>query len=324
MDSSLYKSLTTSRNLKYSYYYSVPVVDKPVILFVHGFPNTANDWRHQVNFFKDQGYGIIAPDMLGYGDTDKPADHSQYTLSALARDVIDILDAEKVDKAIAIGHDWGSILVSRIANYHPDRFLAFAFLAVGYVGHSDATFDQFHAFTAKLATRELFGYWYYFGEEDAHKTIENNFDSFYSLLMADDSALTAATLGPVGGFQTWVESDKKTAIASYLSEEEVKAHKQVLLQGGLQGPLNWYKVRTTGLDIEDGKALTPEQKLVHQPVFFGGATQDEICIPAMGKAGCAQFVKGPLTVKEFNAGHWLIWQVKDELNQALLEWVQGL
>ncbi|KAG5633915.1 hypothetical protein H0H81_004432 [Sphagnurus paluster] len=316
MDDSLYKSLITSRDLKYSYYYSRPVAEKPVILFIHGFPNTANDWRYQVAFFKDQGYGIIAPDMLGYGGTDKPADYARYTLSAMSQDVIDILDAEKLEKVIAIGHDCpltnsgiykGSIFVSRIANYYPGRFIALAFLAVGYFPYSGETLEQIHASTKKLFGRQLFGYWDYFGEDDCHKSIEKNIDSFYSMVVPEDPKIWATHVTPAGALKAWVEANKNTTVASYLSEEEIKAHKEALLQGGLGGPLNWYKVQTSGLDIEDGKNLTPEQKLVHQPVFFAATTRDEICIPAMGKASCAHFVKGPVKVKEFDTGHWVMW-----------------
>lgn len=55
------------------------------------------DWRHQISFFKARGYGLIVPDMLGYGGTDKPTDPTFYTLSLVFKDLIDVLDAEKVD-----------------------------------------------------------------------------------------------------------------------------------------------------------------------------------------------------------------------------------
>ncbi|KAG5633643.1 hypothetical protein DXG03_006875 [Asterophora parasitica] len=112
--------------------------------------------------------------MLGYGGTDKPTDYAHYTLSAMSQDVIDILDAENVEKVVAIGHNWGSALVSRLANYHPERFTAFAFLAVGYYAPSDVKFSDFLASTKQVFGYELFGYWYFYSEEDAHKTIEKN------------------------------------------------------------------------------------------------------------------------------------------------------
>ena len=106
MDASLYKTLTTSRGVKYNYYSSPAQPGKHTILFCHGFPSTSVDWRYFVPFFKERGYGIVVPDLLGYGETDKPTDAAMYVSSKVCRDVVDILDKEGVEKAIAIGHDW--------------------------------------------------------------------------------------------------------------------------------------------------------------------------------------------------------------------------
>jgi soluble epoxide hydrolase / lipid-phosphate phosphatase len=106
MDASLYKDITTSRELKYRYFFAPATPSKPTVLLCHGFPSTSRDWRHIVPYFIDNGYGVLAPDMLGYGGTDKPTDPAAYVPSLLTKDVIDILDAENLDKVVAIGHDW--------------------------------------------------------------------------------------------------------------------------------------------------------------------------------------------------------------------------
>lgn len=106
MDQALYKDLITSRGVRYHYYTSAPRDSKPVLLLLHGFPSTSWDWHRQVPFFESHSYGLIVPDMLGYGGTDKPTDPQIYKLSAIAKDLIDILDAEKVQTVITIGHDW--------------------------------------------------------------------------------------------------------------------------------------------------------------------------------------------------------------------------
>lgn len=64
------------------------------------------DWRHQILFFEKQGYGLIVPDMLGYGGTDKPTTPEYYKASLICGDIIEIMNHENVNKAIAIGHDW--------------------------------------------------------------------------------------------------------------------------------------------------------------------------------------------------------------------------
>ena len=101
-----FKDVTTSRGLQYSYYFSAPNPGKPTVLLVHGFPSLAVDWHPQIAHFKRLGYGLVVPDQLGYGGTDKPKESGAYVHSLLARDMVDILDHEKAANVIAIGHDW--------------------------------------------------------------------------------------------------------------------------------------------------------------------------------------------------------------------------
>ncbi|KAI4261886.1 MAG: hypothetical protein L6R42_002925, partial [Xanthoria sp. 1 TBL-2021] len=71
-----FPNITTSAKLSssvtYSYVHVQAKGSKPYLLFLDGFPSSAYDWRHQIEFFSDRGYGLIVPDLLGYGATDKP------------------------------------------------------------------------------------------------------------------------------------------------------------------------------------------------------------------------------------------------------------
>jgi soluble epoxide hydrolase/lipid-phosphate phosphatase len=106
MDTSLYKNYTTTRGIKYRYFFSHAQESKLTLLFAHGFPSTSYDWHKQVAYFQPLGYGLVVPDMLGYGGTDKPLDKKEYLHSLMTKDVTEILDAEGLDKVVAIGHDW--------------------------------------------------------------------------------------------------------------------------------------------------------------------------------------------------------------------------
>lgn len=92
MDPSLFKDLKTSRGLTYHYFYK-PASDesKPTLLLLHGFPSTSSDWSLVAAFFSREGYGVLVPDMLGYGGTDKPTDPDAYRLKKLAQDMIELL-----------------------------------------------------------------------------------------------------------------------------------------------------------------------------------------------------------------------------------------
>jgi soluble epoxide hydrolase / lipid-phosphate phosphatase len=106
MDPAQYKDLVVARGFTYHYYFSPPTNGKPFLFFLHGFPSTSQDWRFQVPYFKDQGYGIIVPDMLGYNGTSKPTDPDDFDGQKVAKDLLDILNAENAEKVVGIGHDW--------------------------------------------------------------------------------------------------------------------------------------------------------------------------------------------------------------------------
>ena len=106
MDAASYKKHITTRGFTYSYYFSAAQPEKPTLVFLHGFPSSSWDWTSQATFFKARGYGLIIPDMLGYAGTDKPTDPKAYVGSGVAKDIVDIMDNESVQKAIAVGHDW--------------------------------------------------------------------------------------------------------------------------------------------------------------------------------------------------------------------------
>ena len=106
LDGNSLHSTVVQRGFIYSYFYKSPSINQPTILFLAGFPSTYHDWTSQISYFADKGYGIIAPDLLGYGGTSAPEDVEDYKLLNIAGDVVDILNHEKVDKVIGVGHDW--------------------------------------------------------------------------------------------------------------------------------------------------------------------------------------------------------------------------
>jgi soluble epoxide hydrolase/lipid-phosphate phosphatase len=107
MDSYPTSQFTTSRSFTYNYINLLPSQPgKPYILFLHGFPSSIFHYRHQIEYFSKKGYGIIAPDLLGYGKTSKPLDPTVYTGKGMSQDIKEILDHEKITSPIGVGHDW--------------------------------------------------------------------------------------------------------------------------------------------------------------------------------------------------------------------------
>lgn len=167
-----FKTATLTTLRRYGYVHIKPKDGSVTILFLHGFPSSSYDWRHQIQYFSLKGFGILAVDLLGYGDTDKPFLVSEYKTKKIAIEIVEILDLENITKVHGVAHDFGSLLLSRIANYYPDRLYTTSFLAVPY-SLPCQKFDlaKMNALTKQVAGFERFGYWHFFEKEEARAII---------------------------------------------------------------------------------------------------------------------------------------------------------
>jgi pimeloyl-ACP methyl ester carboxylesterase len=117
--------------------------DGEPVLFMHGWPDSHRLWRHQVKALSDAGYRTIAPDLRGFGDSDKPEEVEAYKLAHSVVDMIAVLDACDASKATVVAHDWGAVAGWGLAAFAPDRVQRLAALSVGHpTAFSDAGFDQ--------------------------------------------------------------------------------------------------------------------------------------------------------------------------------------
>ena len=175
---SLAKSIKTKDGTTYGLVH-VPAKDssskKPTLLFLHGYPSSSYDWRNQIETFSAAGYEIIVPDLLGYGDTDKPSSVDDYSLVRIAGHVEDICDAlHATDGVVAIAHDWGSSLLSSIIKHNQQRYIGFVLVAVGYSANSFQDLDETNKLIEKLVGRTLLGYWKFHDQDDAADVIAKN------------------------------------------------------------------------------------------------------------------------------------------------------
>ncbi len=106
----------------------------PAVLLLHGFPDSAALWRHQVDPLVGAGFRVIAPDLRGFGASDKPTELAAYRFPTLAEDVVGILDALDVPEAQVVGHDFGAALGWLLAMTQPRRVARLAALSVGHPG----------------------------------------------------------------------------------------------------------------------------------------------------------------------------------------------
>jgi len=105
------------------------------VLLLHGFPDSSYVWRHQVEALVDAGYRVIAPDLRGFGESDKPEGVEAYALGELLQDVRGILDVLQVPRVHVVGHDWGAAVSWMFAITDPGRVASLAAISVGHPGN---------------------------------------------------------------------------------------------------------------------------------------------------------------------------------------------
>jgi pimeloyl-ACP methyl ester carboxylesterase len=112
--------------------------DGPAVLLLHGFPDRAAMWSSQIHHLTEAGYRVIAPDLRGFGDSDRPRDVTHYTIDLLVGDIIALLAALEVPEVAVVGHDWGASVAWTLAAVSPGQV---ARLAAFSVGHPRAFFS---------------------------------------------------------------------------------------------------------------------------------------------------------------------------------------
>jgi len=104
----------------------------PLVVLLHGFPESWYSWRHQLTALSEAGFHVVAPDQRGYGQTDRPEAIEAYTMLHLVGDVIGLLDVLGEPQATLIGHDWGAPVAWHTALFRPDRVRAVGGLSVPF------------------------------------------------------------------------------------------------------------------------------------------------------------------------------------------------
>lgn len=104
----------------------------PAVLMLHGFPDSSALWRHQIPALTNAGHQVIAPDLRGFGASDRPAEVAAYRMQVLVGDVLGILDMLGVQHVSVVGHDWGAVVGWMLAAFAPQRIQRLAALSVGH------------------------------------------------------------------------------------------------------------------------------------------------------------------------------------------------
>jgi pimeloyl-ACP methyl ester carboxylesterase len=296
----------------------------PLVLLVHGFPESWYSWRHQLPVLAEAGYRAVALDVRGYGRSSKPAATDAYRMRALVEDNVALVRALGEETAVIVGHDWGSNIAGVSALLHPGVFRAVGLLSVPYAppGGPRPT-DVF----AGMGGDQEF-YVSYFqpagrAESEIEPDVRGWLAGFYAALSAD----TMPGRGEpdphfVGSGGTLRDRFPGGRLPSWLTEHDLDVYAGEFERTGMTGALNRY--RNMDRDWEDLADLAGSP--IEQPSLFIGGTLDA-STTWMSDAIDAFPATLPGLVSSHlldGCGHWLQQERPTEVNHLLTTWLATL
>lgn len=301
----------------------------PLVLMLHGFPETSDVWRHQVAALAAAGYRAVAPDLRGYGGSEVPSDEAAYTSLDVVGDLVALLDALDERDAVIVGGDWGATIAWQAAQIRPDRFRAVAALGVPLMGRAplppsklfpkthQAIFYTLHFSEPGVAEQEF--------ERDVPLTLRKLYYAASGDAGARDDPATPNPFGMVDRQLGLLAGlPEPTCLPAWLPEADFANAVQHFESSGFQGGLNYYR----NLDRNWALQAAFDGKRVEVPALFLVGERD----PGRSMPGMDQIVAAmPALAADLrgvevipHAGHWLQQEAPEAVNQALLRFLNGI
>lgn len=294
----------------------------PLVLLVHGFPELWYSWRHQIPAIAEAGFHVVAPDVRGYGDSDKPEAIEAYAMKEHIADLLGILDEAGEKQAVIVGHDWGAPMAWNSAALYPDRYRAVVALSIPYLPRSPMPPIQM----MKAMFQDNFFYILYFQEPGvAEAEFEADVDGSMRQFTWGASAegrnipgFANAMMGKKNDQKLFEGFPHMEGLPPWITEEEHAYYVEKFKKSGFRGPINRY--RNMDRDWEQLPEL--ENKRIEQPALFIEGDKD----------GAASFTpKDPmkqlvpnLKMVSLDAGHWTQQERPAEVNAEIIAFLKSL
>ncbi|KAI0196558.1 Alpha/Beta hydrolase protein [Xylaria flabelliformis] len=320
------KSLVTTDGYTYVYDHVAPHNDSmPTFLLLHGYPASRYYWHHQIQPLTEAGFGIIAPDNLGFGDSSKPTAIKEYNLRNIADHIAQILDAENLPDVIGVGHDWGAGILSRCAVFQAKRFNKLVFISVGYTAPGIFfDVDAINEDGLKNYGYTPFGYWYFFNSYDTAGIISQNLESFFHLLYPTDSSRWGTDFAQITAARAWLAANKTTELPPWLSAEDKATFLREYSQPNVTiSSLNYYKALLRGVQAAGEASLTDEDRKLKVPVLGIAGADDLVTLPGTLVGETEAWAAAGFEERIIQAGHWVMLEKPDEVSQILVDFANS-
>lgn len=296
----------------------------PLVLMLHGWPESWYSWRYQMRALAQSGYRVVAPDMPGYGMTDSLAVIEEYNIINLASYVVGIIDALGEKQAILVGHDWGAGVAWFTVQLYPERFSALINMSVPFREHPSAPPMEIY----RKRFGDKFFYQLYFqkpgvaeAEFDADprgilSRLLCSPDSFRHKPQIEDKRMDA------GG---WIPRlGEPRALPLWLSEADLDFYVEEFSRAGFAGGINYYRNIDRNWELmapyADEKIQIPTLFIAGDKDMVIGKTTRESLFETMSKrlSDLREVVLLP------NIGHWVQQEAPEQTNAAILSFLEDV
>lgn len=299
---------------------------QPLILFLHGFPDSWYSWRHQLAAMAEAGYYAVAPDMLGCGETDAPMEIERYSQDEMAKDIAGLITTLGHEQAILVGHDLGASLTWQVCLLHPEKVKAAIALSIPYGGRALSRPTEH----MKKVFGNNFYYILYFqepgvAEKELDEDIRNSLLRIYYSISAEgeESYTKFVTSDAPQKAEKYLDTTvAPKTLPQWLSEADLDYYVSRYQKKGFRPIINWYRC----LDIYWERTPHLAGKKITQPVYFIAGKNDPITHMVRKAIKRLPAVVEDLRGIEYfeECGHWIACEQRELLNERLLAFINGL
>jgi pimeloyl-ACP methyl ester carboxylesterase len=303
--------------------------DQTVVL-VHGFPDLAHSWRHQLPALATAGYHVLAPDQRGYGHSSAPAEIEAYGIQHLNGDLAALLDHYGKDDAVFVGHDWGAMIVWEMARLHSTRVRAVVGVSVPFVQWPGPPTQLM-----SMVYGDRFFYILYFQqvgppeaelETDPRRTMSGVLYGASGQGM--DGRVMPAELPPMEGTGFLTHMGEVPALpftgaeGPWLTADDLDVYVAEFTHSGFFGPVSYYR----NFDSNFAISSTRSPDHVSMPSYFIGGSLDPVMV--MDPTGVERMqnllpdFRGHTMIT--GAGHWMQQEAPRAFNTALVGFLKSL
>ena len=262
-----------------------------LVLCLHGFPESALSWRHQMASLAHAGYRVWAPDLRGYGGTTRPDGLDAYQLEALLEDVAALIEASNTSRVILIGQDWGGIIAWYYAMRRPERVEALIVLN----GPHPACFER-----ELRHWRQLRRSWYM---------------AVFQIPWIPEAVLAAGGAHLIGAI-----FERMRVSSKYLPNDLVRLYRQQASEpGALTAMLNYYRAAIRGGGAARQRALG--YPAIDRPTLVIWGLQDQ-ALTWQNLDGLDKLVTDLTVVMLEESGHFVHQDAPQRVTDEILGWLE--